>query len=211
MYKHLNNKGMTTISNGKYRLEIFHDENCESPRENECNSCIMVCFHKRYNLGDKHDLKIGDYSSWAEVETEIKKRYNVAVISPLYLYDHSGITISTVPFSSHWDSGQVGYIFMTKDVAKSDFGKKLCTKKVKELAMSRLISEVKTYDQYLTGDVYGFKVFKDNVEIDSCYGFYGENIWLNDMDSYIDDEVINELLPELEKEFHNPELHTSVV
>ena len=32
-----------------------------------------------------------------------------------------------------------------------------------------------------------------------------------DMDSYIDDEVINELLPELEKEFHNPELHTSVV
>ena len=64
---------MTTISNGKYRLEIFHDENCESPRENECNSCIMVCFHKRYNLGDKHDLKIGDYSSWAEVETEIKK------------------------------------------------------------------------------------------------------------------------------------------
>ena len=38
---------------------------------------------------------------------------------------------------------KVGYIFATKDVAKSDFGKKEKTKKVKELAMSRLISEVK--------------------------------------------------------------------
>ena len=36
------------------------------------------------------------------------------VILPLYLYDHSGITMSTGPFSCPWDSGQVGWIYASK-------------------------------------------------------------------------------------------------
>jgi hypothetical protein len=35
-------------------------------------------------------------------------------IKDLYLYDHSGITISTSPFSCGWDSGQVGFIYLTR-------------------------------------------------------------------------------------------------
>lgn len=33
------------------------------------------------------------------------------VILPLYLYDHSGITMNTCGFSCPWDSGQVGWIY----------------------------------------------------------------------------------------------------
>jgi len=36
------------------------------------------------------------------------------VILPLYLYDHSGITMSTSVFSCPWDSGQVGWIYASK-------------------------------------------------------------------------------------------------
>ncbi len=36
------------------------------------------------------------------------------VILPLYLYDHSGITMSTGAFSCRWDSGQVGWIYAEK-------------------------------------------------------------------------------------------------
>lgn len=36
------------------------------------------------------------------------------IILPLFLYDHSGITISTGPFSCPWDSGQVGWIYAEK-------------------------------------------------------------------------------------------------
>jgi hypothetical protein len=46
-----------------------------------------------------------------------------------------------------------------------------------------LKGEVQTYDQYLTGDVYGYKVYKVTTcdhgheheeDLDSCWGFYGE-------------------------------------
>ncbi len=36
------------------------------------------------------------------------------IILPLFLYDHSGITMSTGPFSCPWDSGQVGWIYASK-------------------------------------------------------------------------------------------------
>ena len=31
-----------------------------------------------------------------------------------------------------------------------------------------------TYDYYLTGQCYGFRLFKGDDEIDSCWGFLGE-------------------------------------
>ena len=36
------------------------------------------------------------------------------IILPLYLYDHSGISMKTTPFSCQWDSGQVGWIYVEK-------------------------------------------------------------------------------------------------
>ena len=36
---------------------------------------------------------------------------------PLYLYDHSGITMNTTGFSCPWDSGQVGWIYAFKEDA----------------------------------------------------------------------------------------------
>ena len=38
------------------------------------------------------------------------------VFLPLYLFDHSGITMNTSGFSCPWDSGQVGWIFCTPDI-----------------------------------------------------------------------------------------------
>ena len=32
---------------------------------------------------------------------------SVAIVQPLYLYDHGGITMNTTGFSCSWDSGQV--------------------------------------------------------------------------------------------------------
>lgn len=73
------------------------------------------------------------------------------VILPLYLYDHSGLTISTSGFSCPWDSGQVGHIYMSLDQA-AEHG--LTSRK--EIAEA-LVQEVKTYDDYLTGSVYRFE------------------------------------------------------
>jgi len=72
-------------------------------------------------------------------------------ILPLYLYDHSGITMSTTSFSCGWDSGQVGYIYLTKE----KWDKEVDRDFVQEECAKYLTAEVETYDQYLTGQVYG--------------------------------------------------------
>lgn len=72
-------------------------------------------------------------------------------ILPLYLYDHSGITMSTNRFNCPWDSGQVGYIYLTREKYEKETALEFTIKAAHEI----LTGEVETYDYYLTGEVYG--------------------------------------------------------
>lgn len=93
------------------------------------------------------------------------------VILPLYLMDHSGLAISTKPFSCPWDSGQVGWIYMTLDEARENWPD---DPDPIESAERRLRAEVEEYNAYLSGDVWGYTITdEDGNEIDSCWGFYG--------------------------------------
>jgi hypothetical protein len=164
--------------NGNFIVRTYQEDSPESPRSWD-NLGTMVCFHNRYDLGDKHNYNSNDYNGWDEMEKDIIKRENVGVILPLYLYDHSGITMNTTGFSCNWDSGRVGFIFISKEKMLKEYGGKIVTRKLKERVEGYLKGEVETYDQYLTGDVYGYRVFKEEngveEELDSCWGFYGED------------------------------------
>ena len=158
---------------GNFLIEISYDEYPGSPREWD-NLGTMVCFHRRYSLGDKHNYNFNHYDGWDEMKEDIIKQENVHTILPLYLYDHSGITISTSPFSCRWDSGQVGWIFISKDKVKKEG---IDESKVEKY----LEGEVGEYDKYLTGEVYCYRVYEINTcslghehkeLIDSCCGFY---------------------------------------
>jgi hypothetical protein len=84
--------------------------------------------------------------------------------------------MATTPFSCQWDSVQVGFIYTSRKKAIAEWGNKVCTAKVKEMATKCLKEEVKTYDQFLQGEVYGYVIEdKDGNEIDSCWGFYGKD------------------------------------
>ena len=91
-------------------------------------------------------------------------------ILPLYLYDHSGITISTGRFSCPWDSGQVGWIYISIEKAAQEGWK------TPEQAYKAMQAEVEGYDHYLTGRCYGYVVEDaDGEEIDSFWGFLGDS------------------------------------
>lgn len=178
---------------GNYLIEIKQDINPESPRKWD-NLGTMICFHRNYNLGDKHDIKYQDYSGWEEQLKVISKNEDVCVILPLYLYDHSGITMNTTGFSCRWDSGQVGWIFISKEKVRKEYSVKRISNKLKERITQYLINEVKTYDQYLTGDVYGYKISKitkcelgheHTEELDSCCGYYGEDECLEEAERIV--------------------------
>lgn len=160
-----------------YSLKIVNDPNPENPR-NWDNLGVTVCTHKRYNLGNSVSFPFGNYNSWVEVEDELKRKYKAVIILPLYLYDHSGITISTNPFNCKWDSGQVGFIYTTKQRIREYFGCKYITETQKTIARHQLLNEVDTYDHYLTGECYGWEI--TNLETgrvdESGYGYFDKEV-----------------------------------
>ena len=170
--------------NGK-TLQIFYDSDPSNPRDPEfmdVHLTKMVCFHKHYTLGDKHEYKHSDYGSWEEMKDAIVEKEKPLVIKPLYMLDHSGITISTSDFNDRWDSGQIGWVYITKKTI-DDCGLTIKNgesfRQYKERLAEGLEAEVEEYDQYITGDVYRFVVLDENGdEIDSCGGFYGSD-WKN--------------------------------
>ena len=183
---------METTTFGDYTIKIEHDDTGESPREWD-NMTRMVCWHNNYNLGDEHGYESptvfmhvvsGLYPDLA-TEDLTEKQYDRCVamatkrnvILPLYLYDHSGITMSTAPSSCHWDSGRVGYIFMSHEDIRKEYDVKRVSQKMRDRIQVYLEADVKIYDDFLTGNVYWFNVEKtdndETVDVDSCGGFYG--------------------------------------
>ena len=150
------------------KIRIEQDEDFSSPRDPDTDLGIMVCFHKKYDLGDEHNIKHDDFVSWDRIKEHLKKVEKATHILPLFLLDHSGVTINTTGFSCPWDSGQIGFIYATVEtVART--GVKL------EDVEDQLRAEVKLYNQYITGDVWGFSIVNDKKEsVDSCWGFYGQ-------------------------------------
>lgn len=180
---------MTTI-----RIEQYTSP--ESPRRWDGNMGTMIAFHGRYQLGDKgHDFNSKDYAGWGEMKSAILKQYGRdAVILPLYLYDHSGITMNTTGFDCRWDSGQVGFIVASLGTVRECFGIKRVTAKQRERAVESLVAEVAVYTQYLEGDVYGFVVEDEEGNVnDSCWGFYGSDPFKNGMSEYFAPEQYDAL------------------
>jgi len=171
------------------RISIFHDEGPLNPRE-DGHLGTMACFHSRYNLGDKLPIEAGtpqdfldycyedlgfrpakDAVSYDDMIARISKK---AIILPLYLYDHGGTTISLNKFACKWDSGQVGWIWATHQAIRDFYTLKKLTKVALAKALTMLQGEVEAYDEYLTGEVYGYTLTNTlGDEVDSCWGFSG--------------------------------------
>lgn len=152
---------------------------------------------------NRHWHKLNDKESMYEYL--LKKVRREFVILPLYLYDHSVLCISTKPFSCGWDSGQVGWIYVSKKtVVDSEWTKEWLAGRSKyKAAEDILIGEVEIINQYLQGDVYGCIIEEHtkceccgavNIEqLDSCWGFYGTNWKENGLIDMVPDELINSL------------------
>jgi hypothetical protein len=145
---------------GNVTVVITHDPDPLNPRKEFDNAGTMVCFHRRYALGDTHDFGTpDDFRTWrAENEGDI------VAIMPLFLYDHSGLTMRTTRFDCPWDSGQVGWIYLTRQ-RQEEWG-------IADPSAT-LTVEVDTYDEYLQGSVYCFSIVQDGQDVDGSCGYIG--------------------------------------
>ena len=168
---------METTDYKNYKIRISQDTNASNPIEDWDGNAKYALFHKRLGVQNDTDLHTKDYSGWVEFKKALVKKYKALAILPVYMYDHSGQTISTEPFSCKWDSGQLGFVFINKEVLK-EWGFK--SRKGYEKATDRTLEDdlrrnVALYDDYITGNVFGFEVLDSEDEVlDSCWGYYGD-------------------------------------
>lgn len=155
-----------TIKYRGYTINIYPDECGENPITSWDMLGTFACWHRRYNLSNTFDFPHrGDFEAF--------EKENKLVKFPLYLYDHSGITISLSPFSCPWDSVKVGFVFATYEKIKKEFNCKKITAKIIGKVFEVVKHEVKALDDYLTGNVYGYEIEKFGKVFDSCWGYYG--------------------------------------
>lgn len=109
------------------------------------------------------------------------------IILPLHLLDHSGLSMSTGSFGDKWDSGQVGWIYANKGEAAAALG--IPKGEVENRATEIMESEVSEYNSYIRGECYGFQLYQNGMEVDSCWGFVGSPDALKaDIESYLPDD-----------------------
>ena len=130
-----NSSGEVVVKDGgKFEFEVNYDRYEATVRGEDAHKIVihedggkdflledkeyMFCGrHNRYDFNDT-DINVKDYDTKEELEEAIKERYTGATILPLYMYEHSGIALSTTPFSCPWDSGRLGFVIMTKEMAQ---------------------------------------------------------------------------------------------
>lgn len=168
-----------------YTININQDINAENPVHEWDFLGTFSLHHKNYLLGSKDDPFKNDTDA---LHGYLKS--GKAIFLPIYMYDHSGLSISTnrnYPFNCPWDSGQLGYIFVDKSKVRKEYKCKRITKKILNKVLDCLQSEVNTYNQYLSGEVYFYSIEDEQGEIiDSLCGLYGYDYALEEAKSYID-------------------------
>jgi hypothetical protein len=161
-----------------YRLGGKDDFNNQTPIYNR----NIWCFDEFNELANLKELKgyhsydgniyFEDEELTHEQETFFNQTVNSWIennvcILPVFMYDHSGITISTGPFSCPWDSGQVGIIYVTKET---------CEKQQIKFEDAEIIlkGEIKVLYQYLTGDVWGYTIYSTEDPDEEYENIYNE-------------------------------------
>lgn len=158
-----------------YILKIVQDENPMSPRE--WDQITTFFFPKKSRLGginENESCKTAtEFLAWKEENKE-----EILIILPVYAYIHSGIALSLGKFSCPWDSGQVGWVYITKEKYKMMQGDNQEHNNEKMLTQF-VEGEIEEMNKWFSGDVWAYKVVEvcDHCGhevglVDSCFGFY---------------------------------------
>lgn len=185
------------IGEKQYRFEVLVDPDPQSPREND-NLGTMLYNHRRYVLGDDM-IKFGSFEEYLDSANLAAEE---VVSLPLYLLDHSGLSISTTDFQDQWDSACVGVIYTTFDKIKKEYGVSEVDLDLIERVGNVLDSEVSEFNTYLNKEIYGFRLCEKNAEgqwneVESGWNFYGSDVSENGMLEFLDTEIAETVVQHL--------------
>lgn len=171
---------------GEQILLVAPDEDCENPREHT-NVSVMWFFHGRHsNLGDKKDVKSEDFDGWEEMAEHLRTEEGALHIAPVFMYEHSGRSLSLGAFGDRWDSGQLGLMWTTKEKLAETVGEDATDEQI----MKAYEAELEEYNRWIEGDCWWYRLvspppgfdpeaagmsidYDKWTEEDTCGGFLG--------------------------------------
>jgi hypothetical protein len=147
----------------KLTLKIIQDSNPQAPNEWDDDACMLIANHRQCFIPPSPKDRRFD------MQDEIDKRKDTHWIFPLEAYIHSGVVLALAGEGNfpdrQWDVSRLGVVFCSKK------GWRL-SKQARKAAESK----VAEWNQYLSGDVWGYAVEDESGEtLDSCWGFYGHD------------------------------------
>lgn len=173
----------------KYELKIKQDSYPDSPREWDNLGSFYTTKNNRYI---EREISIEEFDFGSDADNDIERLSKLGYIAiPVSVYDHFGWTVFT-GVASDWDSGCIGFYVVSREKIREYFGCKRISKKLMERVKNVLENEVKTFDRFVQGEVWGFEIIKDGELLDSCWGFYEEDdfeTFQNHMMSYFPSEA----------------------
>lgn len=167
---------METINYRGVEIEIRPDEMSESPNEWWDNERFLVYDHRDFYV-EKKGFNPRDIFDYFEEHAFKKVLYQGYFVFTVYAYIHSGVALSLgrsrYPFNDRWDVSSTGNILIKRQ------------KGVWTEAKARKIAEglIETWNQYLSGDVWGYNIEQFN---DSCWGYYGYDTCLEEAKRIVD-------------------------
>ncbi len=159
---------------------VWYDDSPEDPINDWDVPGKFALFHGRYALGNcREEFKTpDDLHKWVR-----RHRKSIEFEFDVYMYDHSGIALSLWPFQCPWDSGQIGRVILKRSEVNRLVPKGTPKEERRKLAENYARGVLETYEQYLNGDVGGYTVEGDEVDEESCGGFYGFSNDIGDKDN----------------------------
>lgn len=169
------------VTDGKelYFMTAEQDNMPINPRE--YSDYCTICYVQNRSIGaDRytHDKEFDSSDDLSEYLQELKENGTEFVAMKLYVLDHSGISISVLPFYDPWDSWCCGVAICTKAEVIEAYGNDTDWQ---QHAKKLITDEVETYNKYITGETYVYSTYLYNKETkewtleDTCSGFYSND------------------------------------
>lgn len=180
-----------TIKYRGYEIEVVQDQDAQSPKDWGSDDCFLIYDHRDFTVEVKgfDPAEIFDFLTESkgkrslfpvltyakrpiglDADAKIESKHDYYHVFPVYAYIHSGVSLSLgrnrYPFNDRWDTSFKGFA-LVKRMKKWSWTE----------AKARKIAEsiVKEWNDYLSGNVYGYIVKSDSDDhIDSCWGYYGD-------------------------------------
>lgn len=145
------------------KLTIYPDLDAANPME-DGDTFITRFWHK-----PNRTIHLLSKDSENPVDNKGNVYSHIAIALPLYLHVHGGRKLSLKPFSDPWDSGMLGYAY----ISRSELERVGLQDATPEQLRANLEAEVIAMNQWIEGEVFGYVLEGDEGEhIDSCFGLY---------------------------------------